>query len=313
MGLVSASLANILIQVALAMLVPWISRSLGRIMVTYRDDYQPIAPLFVVGGSMGFNAVFRIFFAPISIVVASVLLFAFGMGSLVEGIWLASVGALLVEVGLLVGICRWSLVPKSQFLLFHLLSIACAYLIYQSHISKGLEALVPSPEEIVTEIWILVALFLYGVVAHVKPRVPAAEARKRRYVMKRARLFRARFNHELSRYDHRVTSVLLALMIYEDYNRPRLIRLLERLSGARTTGILQFNNKAGDSESIQMLGNRLESSGSSSWGSSGGVWYCDERVASVIREHNPADCSYISRIVEIIQLLDRADVADRTR
>lgn len=304
MDLISSSPINLLAQFALGMLIMWVSRSLGRIMTSYRDDYQPIAPLFGEGGSVGFNAVYRVFFAPVAIVAASVGLYMLGFDTWVTGIWIAAVWFFLLDFALVLALGRWLLLPKMQYFLFHALSIGVAVLIYQTHISSGVQALLPRPEDVVTEIWILVLLFVYGVVAHVRPSRLAGGARRRRYIQRRVAFFRRKYAVVISDLDHRAEAVLLGLLVYEDFNRPRIVRWAERMLGGRTQGLTQTQGRRSDSEEIRLLGLRISAAGSLEWGVAGGQWFHDPRVFATISEHNPGSPGYAERIIEVVMEIE---------
>jgi len=234
----------------LALFILAVSRPFGNLLRQYRDDYQPISSLFEEDTRIGFNAVYRFSLAPLGIVLLSIGLSLGGLDQLVEGIWLVSVWFLALQIGLLISIGRWRLAGKAHFFALHLISIALSLFLCLNLIVNGLDHLLPDEANLRTDVWILIAAFFYGVLRNTKFRPSASAARKIEYVGGRARSLRRRYATALSGLSRDTQNAVLALMIYEDFNRPRVIRWVEKLTRARTQGILQTTTRRGDAADI---------------------------------------------------------------
>lgn len=225
--------------------------SLGRLLLAHRNDHQPIASLFKAENSQGFNAIFRIAIAPICIVVISIILYLAGHENLTWQIWLSAVWYLLLQTVLIAILERWSLVSKSKFIVFHAASIALSYYVYSALIVKGVEHLLPDGANLRTDIWLLIVAFLYGVFHSIPENHNRFEERKKKYITRRLKVFEEKYSVELKKYDSLFQNILLAVMLYEDFNRPRVVRFIESLVGAKTQGIMQVSGAQTDEESIR--------------------------------------------------------------
>ena len=263
--------------------------SLGRILNQYRSDYQPIASLFNVENSTGFNAVYRISIGPVGIIFSSIVLYLLAQDQLVEGIWTASVWFFIAQAALFAGLARWKLVDKSKFFAFHAVSIALSVYLYDALITKGLDHLLPDETNLRTDMWLLLAVFIYGIFRLIPGSERKFGNRKDAYVTARAEKFRKKFYADLRPFDRFIQDAIVAVMIYEDFNRPKVVRLVEKMIGARTQNIMQTSNSRSDSESIATTGMKMSESLTAqplppTTGSER-----DDAIRKMLGMHNPGD------------------------
>jgi hypothetical protein len=113
-------------------------------------------------------------------------------------------------------------------------------------------------------------------------------------------LFRRRFEGALSGLDAETERGVLAIMIYEDFNRPRLVRWFERRFKRDTVSIMQVKGVPTDYDSVIVTARYLEPQ-MKEWVESGRETY---GLNSVFQRHNPDDYTYAQRVVEIFRDLD---------
>lgn len=232
--------------IALALLI--VSERLGRLLIAYRDDYQPITSLFQVESSVGFNAVYRVLFTPLCIVGVSILLYLLNLSWVVVNIWTVSVWFAALQAAMIFLGARWALVHKIQFFAFHALSIAISYFLYEVLIKNGLSRLLPDEANLRTDLWLIVILFLYGLFQAVRRNEDTSK--RTRYALKRAKKFRRKYAHVLEKYEPGFQDVLLSVMIFEDFNRPYVARIWENITSAHTRTIMQVPNVSTDEQGI---------------------------------------------------------------
>lgn len=114
----------------LGAVITFVAMRLGRVLLAYRNDYQPVASFFQPEASTGFNAIYQILFAPVAMVFAAIGLYLLGWNHLIIGLWTVSVWYLIWQASLILAISRWRLLDKPKFFLFHVLSILLSYFVY---------------------------------------------------------------------------------------------------------------------------------------------------------------------------------------
>jgi len=241
----------LLVHTILAFIVLVISLSLGRLLLQYKSEYQPIASLFKAEKSVGFNAILRICLTPVCIVLFAIIAYSINRDSLVHNIWHVALIYALLQCLVFTVLSRWKLVNISKFVLFHLLSIALTYYIYAALISKGLQHLLPDEANLRTDLWILIAGFLFSIFYSIPENDQRFQARKNNYATSRAAKFKAKYHDELKSQEPLFQDILVAIMIFEDFNRPWFARVVERLINAKTQGIMQTTGAKTDEHSIK--------------------------------------------------------------
>lgn len=146
----------------------------------------------------------------------------------------------------------WIILPQ------HITLIIISYFIYDRFINN-INQILPDFTDIKNEIWLIIIVFIYTVFNN--PRAKSDELeysftkqikpRKKSYVLKRYDYFKSKFSDEVDKHSPNNESfklLIYALIIYENFNRPKIIRKLENfwcfLSNKEITqGILQVKSK----------------------------------------------------------------------
>lgn len=294
---------TILIDFLLATCILIFSLSLGSLLIQYKNDYQPLASLFEAEKSVGFNAVIRICVAPISIVVFSILLYLLNWNDAIKNIWLTSIYFLILQSLLYTFLNRWQLINKNKYIIFHFISIALSYYIYRTLITKGLHHLLPDEANLRTDMWLLIVGFFYGIFRLIPENDKKFQFRKKHYVKNRAAIFSKKYKNYISNYSPLFQDILLALMIYEDYNRPKIVRFFENTLNAKTRGIMQVRDASSDAESIIMAAKFLKEPFKKVTATKEGSPERYRAFYDLFRFFNPGDPNYSSEVMTIFQTL----------
>lgn len=133
-----------------------------------------------------------------------------------------------------------------------------AYLAYQRLIIPR-HPLFPDVQTIGNELWIAIGLFLYVTLNNIRTSTAPSARRKNRYLAGRFSKLRRDYSELVEgQFPERYMElVAYAVMIHEDFNRPPLVRRLERLlfpRWSRTLGIMQVrvDRRISDTESVQI-------------------------------------------------------------
>lgn len=298
-------LAHLLLSFAIV----WVSTSLGKLMMRYSQEYQPIANLFSSDNSTGFNVIYRILFTPVVIVFASVVVYALNFGFLTKDIWLVAVYVLVLQMLLVTIIGRWRLVDKKKFFLLHIISILFTYYIYAEAISKGIQFLLPDLQSVRTELWIIIVLFIYGIFRKIPEKRSAAENRKNKYLRAKSEQFRKKYKFVLDEYEESMADILIAIMIYENFNRPLAARIIEGIVSSKTRYVMQVYGAKSDADSIKKTAEALQPLYEEYKNmQTDNYWEKEQKLYSVFAVHNYEDSSYSIRVKEIYDVTRRAQV-----
>ena len=293
-------LSNWWLDALLGAIVTYAAMSLGKVLLAYRNDYQPVASFFQPEASTGFNAIYQILFAPICTVFAAIVFYLLRWNQMVAGVWTVPVWYFIWQTSLIIGISRWRLLDKPKYFIFHAISVALTYYVYSTLIRHGLTLLLPDEANLRTEVWLIVALFLYGVFREIKGNQAKYRHRQAAWAQAHARTFSKKYYPVLSNYPILFQEVLLALMIYEDFNRPKVTRLIERIINARTQTIMQVRGAHTDEEGIRFTAASMESSFPALLvGIAGKEYDFYQPLSAMISVHNADDPEYSSRVIQI--------------
>ncbi|GAA4494150.1 hypothetical protein GCM10023172_03810 [Hymenobacter ginsengisoli] len=80
--------------------------------------------------------------------------------------------------------------------------------------------------------WIIIILFVYKIINDLDVSVKGAEKRKSRYIFKKYILFKTKYGKIIdSQVDNDILkTIIYAIIIYENFNRSRLVRAVENVS-----------------------------------------------------------------------------------
>lgn len=275
------------------------NRLLGREM----KDYTPIASSS--GDShTGFNAVYRILFTPISIVFVSIIIYNLNLPQYIQHIWSVGVIVLSLQIMSIIVMGKWKLVNVTKVVLTQLVAIALTYYLYSVAISKGLEYIIPNEESIRTELWIIVVLFLYGIFRDIPENNKSLGKRKNKYLLSKIDKLAEKYSIELDDFDDEMSAILLSIMVYENHNRPKAIRLVEGLLPSKTRYIMQTYGAKSDADSIKITADNIKplyeafiKIGDES------SWEKESALRNIFNSINPGDINYSNEVLEVYRVV----------
>lgn len=157
---------------------------------------------------------------------------------------------------------RILIVNQLRIFLHYLSIVVISNIIYNNFI-ESLDTLLPDFSQIKNEIWILIILFIYKIGNGLDERIPNNEiyetskaylpeikSRKRRYILRKHSTLNQEYGKhidDLSKQNDSFRLIILSILIYENFNRPRIIRFIERvwvrITKKKTTqGIMQISS-----------------------------------------------------------------------
>ena len=131
--------------------------------------------------------------------------------------------------------------------------------LWVNSIIESVNTILPDSKTLLDELWILVILFLYTIFNKIEYSREGADKRVKRYTYKKYELFKERFEPIISSHTNLdwLKAAVYSIMVYEDFNRPGIARVLERAIFCKSRkkhsfGIMQVssNYSLSDEESI---------------------------------------------------------------
>ena len=266
------TIERVVVHLALAGTLFWVVNWLGARSAAF--GYVSLHPAPRASDPPGtlFNVVFRAC-APVAFVLlAATGLYAVGWDAMVRGIWAVPVYYFGGRIALNLLLGRGAILNWIRETGQAALSIGVVALLYD-RIIQNRDTLMPDAEAVVSEMWIIVALFLYAVLNGVEVGAKGAARRSERYIDRAYGRYRERYGTVVadalsaggSRPDAFTESVVYAVMIYEGFNRPPQVQALERWlqwvrpATPRTVGPMQVRSAIPltDAESVRAGAERI--------------------------------------------------------
>lgn len=196
----------------------------------------------------GLNMIIKIFLPPIYIVILSGILYNLGYNNLVKNIYLVQVIYYIIKwIVCIVILNRKILINwKNEFFSF-VTSFLLSYLIYYSFIVKTTQIFI-SVEELRDGIWIGIITFFFSIIIKIiynqtKLNLEKQKEKNRAYIRKSYNKFKKQYGHIIKTRDKALRNLTYSIMIYENYNRPAVVRIFEYakflITGYATLGVMQ--------------------------------------------------------------------------
>ncbi len=138
-----------------------------------------------------------------------------------------------------------------------IISVGITYWIYS--VTSEVKSILPNPHTLIDEMWILIILFIYSVFNKLSFPNNHARNKEELYIKSKYRKFKEKYNELIQSKCHNdfYEAVTYSIMIYEDFNRPKIVRFFEKIhfcitKKSHTLGIMQVrtNKMIDDKTSI---------------------------------------------------------------
>ncbi len=217
------------------------SRSSGLGYLSYYDVSK-------IPSESGFNFLFRVLGPSVFISICSIFLYKLDLDLLVDNIYFAVIFYVVINFVIITFLDRWCFVNKLTYVLTQLGMILTAYYFYILSLSRGLEYILPEPGNFRTELWFIVILYFYGLSQNYRSGDDSFE-RRRIVVREKYKFLKNKYTYLLSGKlldDDVLRMKFFSIMIAEDINRPRFVRVIEKLFFplhlVKTSGIMQVKS-----------------------------------------------------------------------
>lgn len=232
------ALVQIVSAIALFFIVNWIgehSISIGYIqlsMITREYD------------SLAFNFLFKVLSPVVFLILYIVLFQSIGHEEYIRCCFMITIYYWVFRSIIIIFIGRISLTNWWAQLFYWTSSLLLSFWIYS--LLEKVDRLLPDPRSLIDQLWILIILFLYSVFNKVSIPFSGAAKRNEQYITNKFLTFRKRYDAIVSTNcpNEFLEATTYSIMIYENLNRPAIIRRIESIrfkltKKPHTLGIMQ--------------------------------------------------------------------------
>ena len=202
----------------------------------------------------------RVLTPTVFIILISALFYAVKLDRFTNNIYLVSVYYVLFRTLFNISINRTKLINWTKYIIYSLAIIGVSYFVYKKFIVTKSNIL-PDFNNMANELWIIIIIFLYNFINHIRPSDKNAQKRKDRYVEIQFGAINRKYSPIITKVTDnvRLRQIALAIIIYENFNRPKLFRIIEYINHffnrkEHTLGIMQVSSTKfiGDKESAKL-------------------------------------------------------------
>lgn len=195
-----------------------------------------------------FNFLFRVLSPVVYIIIVSTILYKLNQDELVKNIYLVPVYYIVFRLGFNIVTNRARLLNWGRQFIHTVAIITVSWLTYDS-IIKDKKNILPDLSTVSNELWVIILLFLFQTLNNLQFSSDDTEKRKANYLRLRYNKFKNSFD-EIIRgltQNKKIQALVYAILIYEDFNRPKVARLVENIKfrltkKPMTLGVMQIRS-----------------------------------------------------------------------
>lgn len=250
----------IALQILVAVILFFSINLIGKYAPTDLKYFQ-ISSFLETDEAPAFNFSFRVLTPVVFIIILSAILYHFNLDKYVVNIYYVSIFYVSFRALFNISIGRAFLVNWKKQFLYGFFIVALSYLVYQKIIVTK-QNLLPDFANIANELWIIILVFLYTLINNFPASNSGAEARKFEYVKSMFGFIEKKYSKIINPVVNgnvRLKQIIYAIIIHENFNRPKVYRLIEYLSRLftykeKTYGIMQVRSKRAisDTQSVEI-------------------------------------------------------------
>lgn len=230
---------QIFLGIGLFFLINWIGKH------SYSIGYMEISIFVKTEEAPALNFLIRVLTPVVYIIIVSTILYYFGLDKYVWNIFLVNVYYivfrllfnLLTNRGLLLNWYR-------QFLYWGAIVVISYFTYYK--IIKVKTNILPDFTTVANELWIIILIFVFQVTNNIRLSQDGTVKRKQNYLKTRHNYFKNLYGKKIKEITQNevLEAITYAILIYEDFNRPKLVRIIENIrfritKKPHTLGVMQ--------------------------------------------------------------------------
>lgn len=250
---------QIILGIVLFFIINWIGKH------SYSIGYMQISMFVKTEEAPAFNFLIRVLTPIVYLIIISAILYYLKLDKYVVNIYLVNVYYILFRLSFNLITNRGLLLNWYRQFLYWTAIILVSYLVYDRLI-KVKTNILPDFTTIANELWIIILIFIFQITNSIRFSNEATIKRKESYLKSRYYNFKKLYGTQIKEITKNeiLEALTYSIMLYEDFNRPRVARLIENLvfkitKKQRTLGVMQVQSikLITDEESVIIGTNKL--------------------------------------------------------
>lgn len=252
--MIEIHILHFILGIFLFLIINWIGRH------SYSVGYMQISMFLKVEEAPAFNFLFRVISPIVYLFIVSAILYKIGLDRFVSNVYFISIYYVLFRLIFNLLTNRGLLMNWYRQVLYWISIIAISYFSYTEIIYKK-ENILPDFETVSNELWIIILIFLFHTLNQIRISSDKTIKRKQNYLQSRLSHFKGKYGELVNERttNTKLKSIIYALMIYEDFNRPKAARIVEnarfKLTGKKhSLGLMQVQTTEliNDKKSVEL-------------------------------------------------------------
>lgn len=258
--MIDVHILHFTLGITLFYIINWIGRH------SYSVGYMEISMFLKVEEAPAFNFLIRIISPVVYLFIVSALLYKIGFDRFVSNAYFISIYYIIFRLAFNLITGRRLLMNWYRQVLYWISIMTVSYFAYTEIIYKK-ENILPDFETISNELWIVILIFLFHTLNQIRVSSDKTAQRKNSYLKHQLSNFREKYADLVDEIidNDKLRSITYAIMIYENFNRPKVARIVENirflLTGKKhSLGLMQVqsNKLINDRTSVELGANKIK-------------------------------------------------------
>lgn len=247
-------LIQIILGIGLFFLINWIGKH------SYSIGYMEISIFVKTEEAPALNFLIRVLTPIVYIIIVSTILYYFGFDKYVWNIYLVNVYYIVFRLLFNLITNRGLLLNWYRQFLYWIAIVVISFFTYEKLI-KVKANILPDFTTVSNEIWIIIFIFIFQIANNLRFSQEATQKRKDNYLKSRYTYFKKIYGQLIKDLTQNeiLESIVYAVLIYEDFNRPKVARHIENIKfrltkEPHTLGVMQVKSDRliSDLESVKI-------------------------------------------------------------
>ncbi|MFA7421657.1 MAG: hypothetical protein WCZ90_18380 [Melioribacteraceae bacterium] len=233
---------QIFLGVGLFLLINWIGKH------SYSIGYMEISIFVKTEEAPALNFLIRVLTPIVYIIIVSAILYYFGLDKYVWNIFYVNIYYIIIRLLFNLITNRGLLLNWYRQLLYWGAIIVISYFSYDKLI-KTKANILPDFTTVTNELWIIIIIFIFHITNNIRFSQDGTSKRKKSYLKSRYNYFKTLYGKLIKEQtqNEALEAIVFAILIYEDFNRPKIIRVLENRiqkisKKTHTLGVMQVKS-----------------------------------------------------------------------
>lgn len=231
-----------LVQITAAIVLFFIVNWIGKNSISV--GYIQLSTSIAEDSYPAFNFLFKVIAPPVYLVIYATICQTVNLEYLNNHCYLLVIYYWLFRALFVIVTGKGRLTNWVTYIIYTICSVGISYWIYT--IINDVDRILPEPKDLLNQLWLLIIIFLYGIINKLEFGRKRTIRRKESYINHKYKKFNGKYGETVRNNckNDFLEAITFSIMIYENFNRPTVVRWIENLrfwvtKKEHTLGIMQ--------------------------------------------------------------------------